>query len=148
VGCFGDLPVGMSGHMLAADRWVLAVHPQSPLAGRGAVDAAARLHDQCVIEDCTQAPPRGARRLQAARVLACDRPGVALDLVRAGAGCAVLPASTVQRLAPDLPVLELGDLAPPRRVAIVWLEARRLPLLTDALLWSHTDTDADLLAVA
>lgn len=127
LGTFGDLGQSLGRRTIGTDRWVLVL----PALGEHEVERCARgldaLRGGTVIEDRSHPLPIDATRLGAERVIGCDRLALALDLVRAGAGGALLPRLGVPDGEPGVRVVELGEQLPPRPVSLIWLAARRLP---------------------
>jgi DNA-binding transcriptional LysR family regulator len=121
LGAFTDLVPGLREWVLTTDRWVLATR-----AGEQP-HALTALQDAPLIETRAYPAPSEVTRLAAHGVLACDRIAIAIDLVRAGAGHAVLPALALTEHDPALQVLELDRWVAPRIVSLIWLEARRHP---------------------
>jgi DNA-binding transcriptional LysR family regulator len=126
VGSFADLPPNISQERLHADHWVLVASRDGRLTAPEPLESLAVFRERCFIEDRIHPVPGGLGRVAPARVIRCDRTATALDLVRAGAGLAVLPRLAVGHAAPDLHLLELGELLPPRVVSLIWQRARRL----------------------
>ena len=130
VGCFPELPPNVRAETLRVDEWVVVARSQGELPPPG--EAQTSLTDHCLIESTSHPLPSSADDLRASRVLRCDRAETALQLVRSGVGVAVLPALAVETLAPDLACAPVGDLLPPRAIALVWAEARRVRGLASA----------------
>jgi DNA-binding transcriptional LysR family regulator len=127
VGSFTDLPANVAQEQLHADHWAVVARSDEELAPAEPLKSLAVVRDRCLIEDRLHPLPGGSGRVAASRVIRCDRTATALELVRAGAGIAVLPQLAVGDTAPDLELLPAGDLLPPRVVSLIWQRTRRLP---------------------
>jgi DNA-binding transcriptional LysR family regulator len=150
IGSFAELPTTVARRVLRRDAWVLLAPEGSPLAALGRVDSIADLRRVDLIEDCSHPLPRGARPPGVGQMILCDRLSVALDLVRARSGCAIVPASALDGIGAGVVPVGLGELLPERVVSIAWLKSRRLPGVLAALELHPPDEPADgkLLAVA
>jgi len=133
IGSFAELPHTVTHRVLRKDAWVLVVPEGSPLSALRTVRSADDLLGVDLIEDASHPLPPGVRPAGLGRVIGCDRLGIALELVRAGTGCSILPAPALASHAYDVAVVDLGDLVPPRVVSVAWLRSRRLPSIVSAL---------------
>jgi DNA-binding transcriptional LysR family regulator len=127
VGAFGDLRDGISRHLIRNDRWVLVVPEDDALVHEGRHITHAELDAGTLIEHRPHPLPADLASPREDRTISCDRLSIALNLVRAGAGRAILPSLAVPESESGVRVLELADRLPRRAVSIIWLTARRLP---------------------
>jgi DNA-binding transcriptional LysR family regulator len=141
IGSFFELPARVCRRVIRTDAWVL-VGPlsPSPAAADTLSSSLTALGGMPLIEDRSHPIPGGIGQLGGDRVIACDRLAVAVELVRAGSGCAILPQLALGPNENDLSVVELDGLLPPRTLSVIWLRARRLPRTLAAL--GVTDGDA------
>jgi DNA-binding transcriptional LysR family regulator len=127
VGSFSGLGPGLSRRVICDDQWVLVVPEGSPMGGEGVLSSPVSVLGATIIEDRSHPLPVDAAGLGADRVISCDRLAIAIDLVRAGVGCAILPELGVASGEPGVRLVDLGDQLPARAVSMIWLTARRLP---------------------
>ena len=139
LGSFTDLMPGLREWVLATDRWVLVTRADAAAPG----SALTAMRDAPLIETRAYPAPADVAHLAAGGVVACDRVSIALDLVRAGAGHAVLPALAMSDHDPSLQLLELDDWVAPRIVSLIWLEARRHPRELVAMSTTRTNAGRD-----
>ncbi|WP_272475715.1 LysR family transcriptional regulator [Baekduia alba] len=118
------------------DPIVLVVAPDSPLAEQRELDSLDELRDVALVADVGWPMlPLVEDQLRAAGV----RPRITmrsrlatglLPLVAAGLGSALVPRTAVDEHRAGVVVVGLGDLLPPRRVAVYWhRDRRRVPAL-------------------
>jgi DNA-binding transcriptional LysR family regulator len=148
LGWFGDLPSGLGCHKICADRWVLVVHPGSSLASVTSLASFSQLHGVRLIEDRSHPVPWSDGHAEIEQVIACDRPAIALDLIRAKVGCALLPLLAVQGQSKDLCLVDVADLLPPRDISVIWHAARRLPSIESVFGHAATDREDGAMAAA
>ncbi|MEN3280586.1 MAG: hypothetical protein V7607_1726 [Solirubrobacteraceae bacterium] len=139
LGAFGESPAGLSSCEVDVDRWVLLTPLGSPLADCKALLSLAALRGARLIEDRSHPLPIAMAEFGPARVVRCDRVAIALELIRAGAGSAILPAQALPAVLADIAVVELGDLLAPRVVSVIWHRCRRLPSIADVLATAAAD---------
>jgi DNA-binding transcriptional LysR family regulator len=127
LGTFKQLGPGFSHQTVGTDRWVLVLPDGPGRDGHRRELGLDELSGKALIEDRSHPLPVSASHLGADRVIGCDRLAVALDLVRAGAGGAVLPRLGISPRERGIRLVEVGDRLPVRPVSLIWLAARRLP---------------------
>jgi DNA-binding transcriptional LysR family regulator len=127
LGCFADLDPELACRVIHTDEWVLVAAATGAAPLLAPTVTPALLHGLRVIEERAHPLPFGLRQLGTTTIASCDQIGTALELVRAGAGCAILPGLAVDRKDRSVRVLGLGDLLPARTVSVIWCRRRRLP---------------------
>jgi DNA-binding transcriptional LysR family regulator len=124
---------GLHRVILRSDPWVLVVASGSPLAAAPArLESLAMLRGLPLIHERSQPLPVDPDDLGMYVVAQCDRAAVAIELVRAGAGCAILPALAVGCPEDDICAVALDALVPARVISIAWSGARHLPPISGA----------------
>jgi DNA-binding transcriptional LysR family regulator len=126
MGAVDGLPAGVSRRLLQTDAWVLVAPKRSELAAGGPLDSLSALHGTRIVYDRWHPLPVSLDQLMPDHAIACDRLSRVLDLVRANAGYAILPAMAAPDDDPGLRTIDMGDLMPQRVISLLWLRARRL----------------------
>lgn len=133
VGAFTEPLSGLGRHVLAIDRWVLAAPEGSPLARHASLSSFSALSGVRLFETPSQPPPIARAHIGGGQVISCDRLAIVVELVSAGCGCAIVPASSLDPERGDVVIVELGDLTPARVISAIWHRARQRPTIVRAL---------------
>jgi DNA-binding transcriptional LysR family regulator len=144
------IPEGpFEGGELIEDPYVLVVPLDSPLARRTQPLTLAEVGELPLIgfPHC-RGTMHGEERLRAAGfepnvVFRSDDNGILVGLVAAGVGVALVPRLVVEPR-PDVVVRELGDLVPPRVVAVAWHRDRYRSAAASAFVETARDVCAEL----
>ena len=130
---FGILPLPegpFQATVVLTDPWVVVAGASSPLAQRGPLRTLRELRGLRVLASrSTLESPSCLNCLRAAGVnpseaLRSESDGVIQAFAGAGLGVAVMPRLAVNTVDEHIRIVELGELIPPRRIAIVWHEDR------------------------
>jgi len=132
VGTPACLDPALDHEVLKVDPWLLVFPADAEELCGGSIDPLEALRGARLIEDRSQPMPIDPAELGVAAVMPCDRASLALELVRGGAGYAILCAASIGEPDPSLGVIELGGLIPPRVFSLIWSRCRRLPVITGA----------------
>lgn len=132
---FGVLPLPegpFQATVVLNDPWVLVTEASSPLARRGTLRTLRELRDLPVIasRSTLEAPPclncLRAAGVNPSQALRSENDSVVQAFAAAGLGVAVMPRLAVNPADEAVATVELGELIPPRRIAIAW-HADRTP---------------------
>jgi DNA-binding transcriptional LysR family regulator len=130
---FGVLPLPegpFKAMVVLTDPWVLVAEAGSPIVRRGTPRTLRELRDVPVIASrSTLEAPACLNCLRAAGVnpseaLRSENDSVVQAFAAAGLGVAVMPRLAVNPTDDGVGIVELGELIPPRRIAIAWHEDR------------------------
>jgi len=131
--CVLPLPDGpFQATVVLTDPWVLVAEAGSPIARRGTPRTLRELRDLPVIasRSSLEAPPclncLRAAGVNPSEALRSENDSVVQAFAAAGLGVAVMPRLSVNPADDGIGVVELGELIPPRRIAVAW-HADRTP---------------------
>jgi molybdate transport repressor ModE-like protein len=130
---FGVLPLPdgpFQATVVLTDPWVVVAEASSPLVRRGTLRTLRELRDLNVIasRSTLEAPPclncLRAAGVNPSEALRSENDSVVQAFAGAGLGVAVMPRLAVNPADDRVGTVELGELIPPRRIAVVWHEDR------------------------
>jgi DNA-binding transcriptional LysR family regulator len=130
---FGVLPLPdgpFQATVVLTDPWVLVAEAGSPIVRRGTPRTLRELRDLPVIasRSTLEAPPclncLRAAGVNPSEALRSENDSVVQAFAAAGLGVAVMPRLAVNPADDRIGIVELGELIPPRRIAIAWHEDR------------------------
>jgi DNA-binding transcriptional LysR family regulator len=130
---FGVLPLPegpFQATIVLTDPWVLVAEAGSPLVRRGTLRTLRELRGLNVIasRSTLEAPPclncLRAAGVNPSQALRSENDSVVQAFAAAGLGVAVMPRLAVNPADDRVSTVELGELIPPRRIAIAWHEDR------------------------
>ena len=130
---FGVLPLPdgpFQATVVLTDPWVLVAEAGSPLVRRGTPRTLRELRGLPVIasRSTLEVPPclncLRAAGVNPSEALRSENDSVVQAFAAAGLGVAVMPRLAVNPADDDIGIVELGELIPPRRIAIAWHEDR------------------------